>query len=489
MSEPTRDALPGAMINPAAGRWRPFDTLSIGGWLILGIAIVSTIAVLFWPIPRVEGMRLWTFSRGHGLLYERVLSGLNDHDPLATVDVSVIDLSALTRRTLSGFWSGTPVADLIEVERSAMTQFVSGPLEHIGFVDLTDRLEAEGLFERINRPSFSPWTSRGRVFGLPHDVHPVMLCYRADIVEAAGIDVSQIETWDDFVDVMGPLIADLNGDGRPDRYLLNLWYTQMHVVEALILQAGGGTFDENDRSLIASSENARVLAQCVAWMVGPGRIAIDAPNFDPSGNHMKLNGLVVAEIMPDWLAGVYTQDLSQLSGKLKLMPLPAWERSGRRTSVMGGTMLGIPKSARDFEAAWSIAKQLYFTRQTAEELWRENRIISPVRDFWDESFYAQPDPYFSGQRSGQLFVEQAPHVPLRSSNPFHTRARTLIGEALTDLHQQAEAGQVVPVDELTPEALEPRAQELLKAAQHRLEQEMGRNIFLQGQANSEESSR
>jgi len=70
-----------------------------------------------------------------------------------------------------------------------------GPLDRVGCLDLTDRIHAEELYERFNAPSFSPHTSRGRIFGLPHDVHPTVLAYRADLVEEAGVDVSEIETW------------------------------------------------------------------------------------------------------------------------------------------------------------------------------------------------------------------------------------------------------------------------------------------------------
>ena len=93
-------------------------------------------------------------------------------------------------------------------------------IEDVGFVDLTERLESEGLLETINRPSFAPWTSRGRIYGIPHDVHPMLLCYRADIIEGAGIDMSKIETWEDFARELRPLMHDLDGDGRPDRFLL-----------------------------------------------------------------------------------------------------------------------------------------------------------------------------------------------------------------------------------------------------------------------------
>ena len=449
--------------------------------MVLLIAVVSSLAVGFTDDPETEGLEMWTFSRNHGQLYQRLAEDYNRQaraQQRPPVNFFVIDGAALSRRTLSGFWSGTPLADLIEVERAVMPQFVSGPLEDIGFTDLTDLVRREGLDQTINPPSFSPWTSRGRIFGLPHDVHPVLLCYRADLVEQAGIDVSQIETWDDFVRVLSPMIQDLDGDGRADRYLLNLWPTALPAIETLLLQAGGGTFDAQDRPIIDSDANAKVIAHVVDWCLGADRIAIDAPEFSPAGNQLRLEGKVLATIMPDWLAGVWQKDLPQLGGKLKLMPLPAWEPGGRRTSVWGGTMIGIPKAAEDFDAAWDVAKYLYLSRELAEETYRSNNIISPIKSFWDADFYHQPQAYFSGQASGTAYLEQAPHVPFRSSHPFGIQALNRIAEALSTLENQARQGQFGPVDELTARAMLPRAKQLLTEAQQRVVREMSRNVFV-----------
>ena len=79
------------------------------------------------------------------------------------------------------------------------------------------------------------------------------------------------------------------------------------------------------------------------------------------------------------------------------MPLPAWEAGGRRTSVMGGTMLAIPKTTRDVDAAWAFAKELYLSPELAQELFETNHIISPAVALWDEPYYAAKEPYFSDQ--------------------------------------------------------------------------------------------
>ncbi len=458
--------------------------LSPGVVIILGIALVSSVLTFVMPVNKREGLEFWTFARNHTLMYDPLIREWNQQakgkSELLPMSIFTLEGMALQRRVQSGFWADTPLADLIEVEGSMFSKFVSGPLEDVGFVDLTDRLHSDGIYASINPPSFSPWMSRGRIFGLPHDVHPVLLVYRSDIVEGElGIDVSQIETWDDFARVMQPVMADKNNDGRPDRFVLNFWFNDAGQLETLMLQAGGGTFDTQDRLIVNSEVNARVLATAVHWCFGPGRIAVQAPDFDAGGNQMRLDGRVVCAMMPDWLAGTWKMDLPQLSGKVKLMPLPAWEKGGRRTSVLGGTMLGIPKAteaAGQFEEAWEMAKFLYLSEDVARQLFINSNIISPVKKFWDADFYKVPDPFFSGQASGTLFLEQAPHVPLRPSNPFRTLARGEIGQAANELRDFADQRQ-----DYTVESLMPEARRLLALAEGRVEREMSRNVFLREQ--------
>ena len=446
--------------------------LPAGVWLICLLAVVSCCFIGGQPGESAAGFSLWTFARPHYAMYVPVAERWNA-SRRPHLNVYQLSLDALEQRALSGFLSGTPVADLIEMERSRVGGAFSGPLEAVGFLDLTEHIQSEGLLEELNEPSFSPWTSRGRIFGLPHDVHPVMLCYRADIVEAAGIHMGDIETWTDFSRVLQPLLADNDRDGKPDRYLLNFWPQQLDVMEALVLQAGGAFFDEQENVVIHSAVNARVISQIVAWCVGPDRIAIDAEEFTPSGNRLKLEGRVIASIMPDWLAGVWKSDMPELAGKLKLMPLPAWEPGGRRTSVWGGSMLGIARSTSDPEAAWDLAKYLYLSRDVARELYVTNGIISPVKKYWQEDFYRDADSFFCGQSPGQAYIALAPEVPRRTSSPFNRFARERVRDVVVGLRDYAIAHEAYAVDDLLEEA-----DRRLKRVQAAVQKVVDRNVFL-----------
>jgi arabinosaccharide transport system substrate-binding protein len=448
-------------------------------WLLLVIALVTTALIWLRPPPVRAGLSLWVFAQPHQSAYVPVIKQWNAEqtDPAHRAECLLIDFPALERRLLSGLLSGTPVGELVEVERAVAARTFTGPLDDIGFYDLTDRLKAEGLLDVLNPPSFAPWISRGRVFGIPHDVHPVLLVYRSDLTDAAGIDMSKIETWEEFFTALRPLMADANGDGHPDRYLMNFWPSNVVLLEGLLLQAGGGFFGPDERLVIDSEVNARVLASLATWCGGPARVALDVPDFNAAGNTLRLRGTVVAALMPDWLAGRWRIDMPELAGKLRLMPMPAWERGGMRTTTYGGTMLGIPKSTKDFEAAWRFAKRLYLDPETHVSFFRETNIIPPVKTSWNHPAFSEPNPYFGGQLVGKLYIDQAGNIPVRTSSPYNNFALDRVADALLQLIDVAERENVSD-----PTALLEAARAKLREAQRQTARQIERNVFFRADA-------
>jgi arabinosaccharide transport system substrate-binding protein len=446
--------------------------LSPGVAVIGVLAIVSALVQAAWPARPAPGVTMWTFAQHHASMYQPVLNEWNaTHTP--RVNLTLLSIPALEQRMLSAFLARASTADLIEAERRVAARAFTGPLDAVGFVDLTDRLRDEGLLDQINAPSFGPWSSRGRIFGIPHDIHPVMLAYRADIIEAAGIDLTRATTWDQFIQLLRPLMSDADANAEPDHYLLSFWPTNLEQFEVLLLQAGGGFFDEQGRVAINTEINARVLATLAAWCGGPSRICADCPEFSASGNKLLLDGYVLAALVPDWMCNVWKNEIPQLAGKVKLMPLPAWTPGGSRTSVRGGTMLGISKDAPDFEQLWPIAKHLYLSRDLARELYNRGDIVTPVRTLWDDPVFDRPDPYFCNQPKGRMFIELAPSVPSRTSSPYNRLAQLRVQDALIELWRIAQQRRA---DD--PETLMDDARRLMRQAEDAVRREVDRNVFL-----------
>lgn len=443
--------------------------LSPGAWTLVAAAVVAGcfVAARERPTGR-NSLEMWMFSPAHRDLYRNSLG-----DDAEQVRFSLFGLYALRQRVMNGFFAGVRTADLVELERMLVGPVFSGPVEEVGLMDLTDRLREEGLLEEINGPSFSPWTSRGRVFGIPHDVHPVLLGYRADLIDAAGIDLSGVETWEDLGRALRPMTGDANGDGEPDRYALAFWPTQRDKVELLLLQGDGQMFDEHEFPTLDHPRNAELIARMVSWCVGPDRFAADVDDFTTASNMQKVEGYALCFLMPDWMCNIWKEQIPQLAGKSRLRELPAFEADGRHTSVWGGSMLGIPKTTHDPDAAWAIAKRLYLSDELARALYAKTDIVTPIRRHWSDPVFAEPDPFYCGQAKGLMYIEHAPDVPARTSSPLNRQAVYYLSDAAMGVLEYAERTETYDAASLEAEAVRQ-----LSIVQGLLAEQAERNVFL-----------
>ncbi len=439
-------------------------------WILIA-TVVAGVAVLGGRLTaRVDApdLVLATFSRTHVEFYEKAVPAF-EREHGVKVQIQLVDMRALTSRLQAAMIAGTEVPDLVEIEKGAMGYFTKGPLDDIGFVDLTDRLREEGLFDLMVESRFSLWTTRGRTFALPHDVHPVMLAYRRDIVEKLGIDVNAIRTWDDFTEMGRRITADVDGDGVVDRYALDLPTAGTEVLETLILQRGGAIFDAAGEVAFDSP----VVADTICWYVrqttGASRISFPA-GWGQTMSQILLDGLVVFYVAPDWRTKQYEVDAPGVSGKMALMPLPAWEEGGRRVSTWGGTGLAITKGSKHPELAWEFAKHIYLDPTDVGARFLATNIISPLKAAWASPAYDAPNAFYSNQPIGRLFADLAPATPASYGAPYALLATSKLGEVFIDASIYYAKNQDVGLREFVTTALATKADEVRRVA--------GRNAFL-----------
>lgn len=344
------------------------------------------------------------------------------------VALQLVNQRALQTRLQNALLAGTPVPDLVEVPADSMRFLARGPLSDVGLVDLTERLDEEGYRERLVESRMSLWSSRGRVFALPHDVHPVMLFYRTDLVEQLGINVDELKTWDDFARVGREITKDTNGDGVIDRYMIDLPMGGAFGLNILMLQRGVGLFDEHGEVTFNQDLTIDTMLWYLKQTYGPTKIAFEC-GWGQSLAKCMYDGLVLFYVMPDWRTMLAETEAPAIAGKVKLMPLPAWQPGGRRTSVWGGSGLAITKRSPRQELAWEFAKELYFHKDDLGKRFAGTNIIPPFKDAWDLPEFKKPNPYFSGQPLGELYAKLAPETPPLWSTPYTALAEAKVNEA------------------------------------------------------------
>jgi arabinosaccharide transport system substrate-binding protein len=408
------------------------------------------------------------FARNHELAYRPVIPDFEKAHGVR-IQMQRMDSRALQNRLQSALLTGAAVPDMVELVNPSMGYFTRGPLEDVGFEDLTDRLHAEGLYDRLVQSRFSLWSSRGRIFGLPHDVHPVMLCYRRDIVAQLGVDVNRIRTWDDFARMGRTVTKDLDGDGVPDRYALELSATSDQQLSVLARQRGTGLFDADGRVIFDNEKMADTIVWCVHQAIGPDRIGYD-PGWGQSFAKAMSEGLVLFYICPDWRTRQFMMDVPNLKGKLALMALPAWEEGGCRTSCWGGTGLVITKACKNQDLAWQFAKFLYLDRKELGRRFLDSNIIPPLKDAWDLPELNRPSEFFCGQRIGRLYAEIAPQTPPEYASPYTTLAQAKLIEAYLNAGEYYRTRGDKGLEDFT-------MKELARCANY-VREVMNRNVFL-----------
>src|SRR5688572_8238986 len=151
--------------------------------VLLLIAILSSVAFAATRgSKRPADLVLATFASTHVKAYRDALPEFEKKYGV-NVEIQQVDFQSLEARLQSAIVANTEVPDLVEISEGTLGFFTRGPTRDFGFMDLTDLVKREGLDHRVVETRYAPWTTRGRTYALPHDVHPVMLAYRRDLVE------------------------------------------------------------------------------------------------------------------------------------------------------------------------------------------------------------------------------------------------------------------------------------------------------------------
>ncbi|MFP4379631.1 MAG: ABC transporter substrate-binding protein [Candidatus Sumerlaeia bacterium] len=442
---------------------------------LLLTAVLSGLGILMSSLTgrhREPDLVFAVFAKPH---YESYLEVLPDFEKKHNVKIQIqlVENRALTQRLQSALMAGSPVPDIVEIPADALAYFCKGPLEDIGFVDLTERIEAENLDERMVAARFSLWSSRGRIFAMPHDVHPVTLAYRADIVEGElGIDPEKdLRTWDDFAKVGQRITRDLDGDGVVDRYMIDLPSDGGYGLAIVARQRGTWLFDAQGNLTMNDPEMVDVITWYVKHARGDNRIAFAAGWGQTLARAMQ-EGLALFYLTPDWRTKLFENEVPDLAGKMKLMPLPAWKEGDRRTSVWGGTGLAITKQCENPDLAWELAKFLYLKKEDLAKRFAITYIIPPVKEAWDLPEFHEPVRYYSNQPIGRILAELAPEAPPEYTTPYSRQA----GNKLNDVFLNAAAY----YESKGEEGLREFVKEELQKQSDYVQNLMDRNKFLTG---------
>jgi lactose/L-arabinose transport system substrate-binding protein len=356
---------------------------------------------------------------------ESQVQAFNEKYPDVTVDIKVFDHDTVHTNLLNAIVAGTGAPDLCAIDVYQLTQYTDG------LVDLSaHRAEYEDYFVP---PILDLGSYQGKLYGLATDSEPMGLLFRKDIWDQYGIAEEDIETWADLAEAGNKV----NQDSGSDVSLYAMHGNGYHLYEVLAVEQGfaGYYFDESDTKVVVDDPKAIAAAEVLKQLWDSKGVLHNPGGDDYSSDEMIVllkSGKVASQIVgPAWYPFYMTQQMPELSGKWRLMRVPAIERGGPRVGYQYPTIFVIPSQSQQQDLAWEL-EILGTTGAGARALFDLTHIL-PADAGLLEELKLQPDEYFGGQKTFELWGEIAGDAPKVFFGTGFTEAQAILGNHLQQI--------------------------------------------------------
>lgn len=360
--------------------------------------------------------------------------------------------SAAPTNALNAIAAGEDLPDLLGIEQGAFPNYMKNGIIADNFLDLTDRIGDR-------RPEYvegrmSIYSYQGRIYALESSLTASVLYYQPALFEAAGVEPPT--TWDEALEV-GAKLAENGG-------ALSFATNDGSFFEMFLQQSGGAVFDENGEFVLANDEN-KALALKVAQLfqdgVANGTFMVVLGGDVWSGATIPTaykEGKLAGSVMPDWWSTCCLKPgIPEMEGQWAVAKPPVFSEDGPTTLVWGGTGFAVNSKSPDAEIAWKFIEFMYMGLESQVSRFEAiNMFPTMYEAAADERVTGLADPFYGGQKIGEIYAELAPGVPVWYQSPFRGDFRTAVSDNLPALFD----GSMTPeafVDELiryTQEAID-----------------------------------
>jgi lactose/L-arabinose transport system substrate-binding protein len=355
---------------------------------------------------------------------ESQIQAFNQKYPDVMVNLQTFDYETVHTNLLNAIVAGTGAPDLCAIDVLRLTQYIDG------LVDLSaHRSEYEDYFVP---PVLDLGSYQGKLYGLATDSEPMGLLYRKDIWDQYGIAEEDIETWADLAEAGNKLNQDSGGAVSLYAMVANSSY----LYEVLAIEQGfpGYYFDETDAKVIVDDPKAIAAAE-VLKTLWDSKGVVQNPGADEFSDEVIVllkSGKVASQIVgPAWYPFYLTQQMPELSGKWRLMRAPAIEAGGPRVGYAYPTIFVMPSQSQQQDLAWEF-EIMGTTGDGARKLFELTHIL-PAEAGLLEEIESQPDEYFGGQKTFELWGEIARDAPKVFFGTGFTEAQDIIGNHMQQI--------------------------------------------------------
>lgn len=288
--------------------------------------------------------------------------------------------------------SGAPDLALIEVSeldgyKSAQDRFVN--LFDMGAGDLEDDY-LDWAWENAQN------VDGDFLFGLPTDVGPTAMFYRADVFEEAGLPSepeeleAMLQTWEDYEEAAATILEETGKpiSGNPET-----------LYNALRDQAPQSYFNEDNELILETTDYVRNAFMRTSEMINNDFVD-NLGMWTPEWGSGMADGGFAAMMAPAWMQGVI-QDNAPDATEWRIIQVP--EGGGN----WGGSYMTMPDQTEHPDEAYAFMEWLLAPEQQLKAFENMGLFPSAPSVYEMDEFQNFTSDYFGGQATAQVFAQSA----------------------------------------------------------------------------------
>ena len=295
--------------------------------------------------------------------------------------------------------SGVGVPDIIQIESDYVQTFAETYPQY--FFDMNGYIDIEG---KVDPSKISTsYDSEGKLVSIPWDSGPVVMFYREDLFNQAGIDINSIITFEDYI-----LAGKKLKERFPNITMTGLPFTQDENLFRCLLVANKSYYLNNKGEITVASSKAIETLQMIKRLIDEG-VAKNTINWD-GGIVANKNGELASWIMGGWWGGTIKDQMPEMKGKWKIAPIPAFP-DGARASSSGGAGLSITASEPIKQAAaLEFIKESLMNVDNQLMMYEKYSLFPSYLPTYDDERFLKSDDYF-GDDFNKILADVTKEIP------------------------------------------------------------------------------
>ncbi|TXJ35156.1 sugar ABC transporter substrate-binding protein [Brachyspira aalborgi] len=342
---------------------------------------------------------VWAWNVAAKALVESAKS-FNEKYPKIKVNVQEYGLAQNVYERYSVILSsGVGVPDIIQIESDYVQTFAETYPQY--FFDMNGYIDIEG---KVDPSKISTsYDSEGKLVSIPWDSGPVVMFYREDLFNQAGIDINSIITFEDYISAGKKL-----KERFPNITMTGLPFTQDENLFRCLLVANKSYYLNNKGEITVASSKAIETLQMIKRLIDEG-VAKNTINWD-GGIVANKNGELASWIMGGWWGGTIKDQMPEMKGKWKIAPIPAFP-DGARASSSGGAGLSITASEPIKQAAaLEFIKESLMNVDNQLMMYEKYSLFPSYLPTYDDERFLKSDDYF-GDDFNKILADVTKEIP------------------------------------------------------------------------------